>query len=210
MTPNLLITIQKRSSWVMKLLPVVAFAVPLLWLYLLEPASFELMWKGRTFELFFIWLVSLELILGWEELQLGKINKLYSVRTAAFGVATLLPSIYVAASYYWGLNEAISNWTTLSGVTWANSMPLSTEYLRFRGLLWSDSFSLVWVQRFESILGSHLLPRPCRSHIHDRQRFPLWAVYAFPGFRANHNRTRFCYSKCNGICNKHNIYSERH
>jgi thaumarchaeosortase len=115
----------------MKLSPVVAFAVPLLWLYLLEPASFELMWKGRTFELFFVWLVSLELILGWEELQPGKINKLEYVRTAAFCVATLLPSIYVAASYYWGLNEAISNWTTIAGVTWANSMPLSTEYLVF-------------------------------------------------------------------------------
>ena len=107
------------------------FAVPLLWLYLLEPATFELMWKGRTFELFFIWLTSLELILGWEEMQPSKIGKFISARTAALVTTTALPTLYVAASYYWGLNGAISNWATQQGVTWATSIPLSTEYLAF-------------------------------------------------------------------------------
>ena len=99
------------------------------------------MWKGRTFELFFIWLISLELILGWEELQPGKIRKLASARTGALIVAMVLPTIYVVASYYWGLNGAIFNWATRTGITWANSMALSTEYLVFAGLF----TAVVWL-----------------------------------------------------------------
>src|SRR3989339_659633 len=49
------------------------FTVPLILLYFLNPGSFESMWKGRTFQLFFIWLVALEFILSWETIKL-KIN----------------------------------------------------------------------------------------------------------------------------------------
>src|SRR4030042_1638107 len=51
-------------AFLLKVLPLVAFAVPLAMLYLLNPMdtylnvsaqqSFELMWKGRTFQLFFL------------------------------------------------------------------------------------------------------------------------------------------------------------
>ena len=61
--------LKEHENTLLKLLPLAAFAVPLLWLYLLSPGSFEAMWKGRTFQLFFIWLIGLELILGWESLQ---------------------------------------------------------------------------------------------------------------------------------------------
>ncbi len=122
---------RKKQSFLLKLLPLVAFAIALLWLYLLEPATFELMWKGRTFELFFIWLISLELILGWETLRESKLRKMVSVRTLAFIAALTLPTLYVAASYYWGLNGAIFSWATNSHIVWANTMPLSTEYLAF-------------------------------------------------------------------------------
>jgi exosortase/archaeosortase family protein len=115
----------------MKVLPLIAFAVPFVWLYFWDAASFELMWKGRTFQLFFIWLVGLELILGWENFQTTKLKKLVSARTFTFIAALLLPTIYVAASFSWGLNAAIENWSVQNGVTWANSMPLSTEYLVF-------------------------------------------------------------------------------
>jgi thaumarchaeosortase len=133
-TQKLLETSKKHSTTLTKILPLLAFAIPLLWLYLLEPATFELMWKGRTFELFFIWLISLELILGWEELQLSKISKLASARAAALIIAMILPTAYVAASYVWGLNGTISILATQSGITWANSMALSTEYLIFAAL----------------------------------------------------------------------------
>jgi thaumarchaeosortase len=114
----------------MKLLPLLAFAVPFLWLYSLHPSSFESLWKGRTFELFFVWLISLELILGWENLQTNKIRKI-STRSFAFITALLLPTIYVIISNYLGLNTAIADSARQSGVQWADSMPLSTEYLVF-------------------------------------------------------------------------------
>jgi thaumarchaeosortase len=123
-----------NKNLLVKLLPLVAFAVPLLWLYLLEPATFEAMWKGRTFQLFFIWLISLELILGWESLQGSKLTKLVSARTVAFAVAMALPTLYVAASYYGELNAVITNWATQSQITWATSMPLSMEYLAFAAM----------------------------------------------------------------------------
>jgi thaumarchaeosortase len=132
--PNYLLDIKKHMSVLLKLLLIAAFAVPLVWLYFLDVASFELMWKGRTFQLFFIWLVSLELILGWKKLQPSRISNFVSARSLALIAALALPTLYVAASNYWGLNAAITNWATQSHIQWANSMPLSTEYLVFTAL----------------------------------------------------------------------------
>jgi thaumarchaeosortase len=118
----------------LKLLPLVAFVVPLLWLYLLDAGSFEVMWKGRTFQLFFIWLIALELILSWETIQPNKIDKPASVKTLASVVVLLLPTMYVVTSNYLGLNTTIAEASRQSGVTWWESMALSTEYLVFAGL----------------------------------------------------------------------------
>jgi thaumarchaeosortase len=126
----------KDKSLLLKLLPLVTFAIPLAWLYVLEPASFEAMWKGRTFQLFFVWLIGLELIMGWGELQ-PKLGKVFSARTIALAVATMLPTLYVAASYYWGLNQAIFDWSTKQNITWANTMALSTEYLFFGAIFFA-------------------------------------------------------------------------
>ena len=126
--------IKEHAGLLTKLLFVVSFAVPLLWLYLLDAGSFELMWKGRTFQLFFIWLVGLELILGWESLREIKIGKLWSVRALAFAVSLVLPTAYVASSVYGNLNGAIASWASASHIEWASSMPLSIEYLVFAAL----------------------------------------------------------------------------
>jgi thaumarchaeosortase len=123
--------LKEHENTLMKLLPLVAFAVPLLWLYLLDVASFELMWKGRTFQLFFIWLIALELILSWETIQPNKISRLTSAKTLALIAALLLPTVYVVLSNYVGLNAAIAEASRQSGVTWWDSMALSTEYLVF-------------------------------------------------------------------------------
>ncbi len=123
--------LKKHENTLLKLLPLLAFAVPLLWLYLLDPASFELMWKGRTFQLFFVWLIALELILSWETIQPNKMDKPTSAKTVAFITALLLPTVYVVLSNYLGLNAAIADASRQSGVTWWNSMALSTEYLVF-------------------------------------------------------------------------------
>jgi thaumarchaeosortase len=123
--------LKKHENMLLKLLPLLAFAVPLLWLYLLDPPSFELMWKGRTFQLFFIWLIALELILSWENIQPSRVAKPFSARNIAFITSLLLPSVYVVLSNYLGLNAAIAEAARQSGVAWADSMPLSTEYLVF-------------------------------------------------------------------------------
>jgi thaumarchaeosortase len=126
--------LKKHENALLKLLPLVAFAVPLLWLYLLNAGSFESMWKGRTFQLFFVWLIALELILGWETIQPRKIVKRFSAKTLAFIAALALPTVYVVLSNYLGLNTAIAEVSRQSGVTWWGSMALSTEYLVFAAL----------------------------------------------------------------------------
>jgi len=131
---SLLPFLKKHENALLKLLPLVAFALPLLWLYLLDEGSFELMWKGRTFQIFFVWLIVLELILGWESIQPTHTTKLFSAKTLAFIAALLLPTIYVILANYLGLNTAISEASRQSGVVWWDSMTLSTEYLVFTAL----------------------------------------------------------------------------
>ena len=126
--------LKEHENALLKLLPLVAFAVPLLWLYLLDAGSFELMWKGRTFQLFFIWLIALELILGWESLQPSRIAKPFSVKTLAFIAAIALPTLYVVLANYLGLNTAIAEASRQSQIPFADSMALSTEYLVFAAL----------------------------------------------------------------------------
>lgn len=139
---------KKHLPMLLRLSPLLAFLVPMLLLYLLNPAdsllhpvdprlefsareSFELMWKGRTFQLFFVWLIALELILDWEKLQTSKISKLFSARTLAFITALLLPTIYMVISNYAGLNNSIADFALQSNVHRWNLMPLATEYLVF-------------------------------------------------------------------------------
>ncbi|MCW4046238.1 MAG: archaeosortase/exosortase family protein [Candidatus Bathyarchaeota archaeon] len=126
--------IKKHEEALVKLLPLLAFAVPILWLYLLDAASFEMMWKGRTFQLFFIWLVALELILDWEKIKPNPVAKSFSARTLAFIVALLLPTMYVVIANYIGLNAAIAAVSEQNGVFFSENMPLAIEYLTFTAL----------------------------------------------------------------------------
>jgi thaumarchaeosortase len=128
---NVLLNLKKHSDALMKIVPLVAFVVPCLWLYILYPDTFQLLWKGRTFELFFVWLISLELILGWEKIQTLKIQKPVSNKSIIFMMTLLLPTVYVAVSNYMGLNGFISGISKQAGIQWFDSMPLSTEYFVF-------------------------------------------------------------------------------
>lgn len=130
------------SACLFKLMPLVAFAAPLALLFLLNPMepfnvsvqeSFQLMWKGKTFQMFFLWLIALEFILGWESIKI-KVNLQNKARMLIYAVSLVLPTIYVVAEYYFGLNSAISTLSVQSGVTWADSMPLAIEYLVFSAL----------------------------------------------------------------------------
>ncbi len=127
----------KYRAFLLKMLPLAAFAVPLAILYVANPfdvslnvsaqASFELMWKGRTFQLFFIWLIALELILSWEGLATNFRNH---SRLAACLVALLLPSVYLLLAFM-GLNDTIAAASSQMGVAFSESMPLALEYLVF-------------------------------------------------------------------------------
>ncbi len=129
----------RKTEILIKILPLVAFAIPLAVLYTLNPMdsylnvstqdSFELMWKGRTFLLFFLWLVALEFILSWETIK-TKINLQNKTQAALYTVVLLLPSLYVAWEFL-GLNAAIANLSLQSGVAFYGSMPLAVEYLVF-------------------------------------------------------------------------------
>jgi thaumarchaeosortase len=135
--------LKEQQDTIVKLLPLFAFVAPLALLYGLNPAdpylnlsvqdSFQLMWKGRTFELFFVWLIALEFILNWEIFK-SKISKQNKATLAAFVLALLLPTIYVISEYYFGLNAAIANLSLQNGVVFYDSMPLAIEYLVFAGL----------------------------------------------------------------------------
>jgi len=118
-----------------KILPILSFIVPFLILYSFYPASFESTWKGRTYYLFFLWLILLEMILSWEEIKTEK-WKMKSIKTIPILIACMLPTIYVVASQYLGLDALIVDLAEKSGVeqNLINFMPLSIEYLVFATL----------------------------------------------------------------------------
>ena len=124
---------KKNTQILVKLSPAFSFIVPFLILYLLYPNTFEATWKGRTYYLFFLWLVSLEIILGWEGIQTTKVDRLRSIRTFAFIITLLLPTIYVLIANFLGLNPALVDLAKQSNIAspWAEFMPLSIEYLVF-------------------------------------------------------------------------------
>jgi len=131
---NIILTIKK-------LLPFLAFLPTFLILYYLYPAFFEATWKGITYYIFFMWLVSLETIINWEKLS-PKNWKFKSIKTIIIGILCALPTIYVVASQFSSWNQTI-----VSGIStivtdlaatlktkptfWAELIPLSIEYLIF-------------------------------------------------------------------------------
>jgi len=135
--PDIAQTVKRNVNIIIMLLPILSFIAPFLILYSLYSGSFEQTYHGRTFLLFFLWLVALEIILGWEKLK-TKVNKLRSIRTVLLIIAFLLPTIYVITANYYGLNAIIES----SAIRYipleypqrsqlAALVPLSTEYLIF-------------------------------------------------------------------------------
>ena len=128
-------TIMKKSVFI-KLSPFVSFVVPILMLYYSHQNTFEPVWTGswenRMGYIFFLWLLSLETIISWEELQVRNF-KLNSIKTTFFIITLLLPTIYVIIFNYYGCNTWIINLAKQFGIApdWAELMPLSTEYLVF-------------------------------------------------------------------------------
>ncbi|UCE96809.1 MAG: archaeosortase/exosortase family protein [Candidatus Bathyarchaeota archaeon] len=112
-----------------------SFAIPTCILFFLDQSSFYETWKGRTFYLFFLWLIILRLYLSWKELQFPIFDSLKSVRGLCLMVASIAPTLYVAIAYFSGLNSAILNVSSQFNVPMVAWMPLSVEYLIFTALL---------------------------------------------------------------------------
>jgi thaumarchaeosortase len=108
-----------------------SFAIPFILLYNLHPQSFNETWKGRTFYVFFLWLIMLEIVLSWDEFKSRTPDELKPMREGLLGIALLIPTLYVVFANYFGLNTAIIDISTQWGVTWTSWMPLAVEYLAF-------------------------------------------------------------------------------
>jgi exosortase/archaeosortase family protein len=142
---NIAVAVKRNLNVVLVLLPILSFVAPVLILYSLYAWTFEQTYHGRTFLLFFLWLLVLEVILGWEKLQRSKLNKLLSIRTILFVATLLLPTIYVILANYYGLNTMISDLTTgyisplkldsTQTIIIAGQMSISIEYMVFAVLL---------------------------------------------------------------------------
>lgn len=128
----------KRTARILpKLLPFISFLVPMIILYCIYPDSFEKTWKGRTYYIFFLWLLTLEIILNWEELHETKLRKVKSFRTIAFIIALFIPTIYVIVANLYGLNDMIQNYASQNlqmSDYFASNMPVCIEYLIFASL----------------------------------------------------------------------------
>ena len=171
----------KIKEYLIKLLPLIALATPLVLLYILNPVdsalkispqnSFQTMWKGRTFELFFIWLVSLEYILSWETIQ-SKITMQKKARTLLFAVVLLLPSLFVFLEYGCGF---------LGNAGWVGFCGYIADRNRILGIFASVLFSGVcafWQKGVDWFCFARLVCWPNRRYLRYRHHFSLRTIYA--------------------------------
>jgi exosortase/archaeosortase family protein len=126
-------TLKKWSGVIIELLLVVSFVVAFSILYVLDPGLFQATWIGRTFYIFFLWLVVLEMILNWDNLKKSRLKKMMSMRTALFITVLLLPTLYVVWANYFGGNVLIRNFLLQENVPWGDAllMRIPVEYLVF-------------------------------------------------------------------------------
>lgn len=128
-----------------KIVPIISIILPISLLYYWDPLSFEHTWQGRTFYLFFIWLIILETILDWERLQINfavKKSLKGFLKMFLFAFAVAAPTIYVTFSNLYGLNLWIAEiakkyvlkcnpnfFKTHNFVYFANVLPIPIELL---------------------------------------------------------------------------------
>lgn len=108
-----------------KLLIPFSFLLMLLVAYIIEPNSFLDLWKGRLFYLFFLWLFSLELILGGlgSDRQVRGRSGVDWAR-AALGMSVLLiPTVYLMETKMFGFNSALVGLAQFLGVGVGQSVP---------------------------------------------------------------------------------------
>lgn len=133
---TLLSAADKVGPSLKKMVPIIAFIVPFLILYVLYPDSYSLMWKGRAFYFFFMWILFMEILINWDRITAGRLTEIKSAKTIAFIVAAILPILYVVAANYLGLNNALMDLAKSYDVVtdFVQFVPLFIEYFVFTGL----------------------------------------------------------------------------
>jgi len=123
---------RQHSTYLKIFLIFLSVALPLTVLYSLDAASFDKAFNGRAYYLFFIWLVVLEFALDWDKYK-SETSKMDLKRSLAFGLALVLPTVYVVASNFLGFNATIMDIFSSYGVVspWLENSPLAIEYFVF-------------------------------------------------------------------------------
>ena len=120
----------------------ISFALPILILYVLDPHSFEIVWKGRAPLLLFLWFLLLELALGWKKL-VDERSAWTWFRIAGVTVAATAPTIYVVSAFFFGVKDNIWELGELLGATVLMQWPISFEYVLFT-VFFVASVGLMW------------------------------------------------------------------
>ncbi len=108
--------------------------------YFTQTFSFDVTWKGRLFYLFFAWFLAIESVIGWKVLVEKKPRNRKLIGASL--VCALIPTIYVLATNFFGLDLAIMKVGHSLGIisVAANNQPsdflhlqwpLSVEYMVF-------------------------------------------------------------------------------
>ncbi|MHC3129269.1 MAG: archaeosortase/exosortase family protein [Candidatus Bathyarchaeota archaeon] len=125
-----------RSFLLKTVLGFAAFVVPLIILYVIDSGSFNYLWKGRAPYLLFLWLLLLEVALGWKKLK--EQATVWTKKTVLAAVILLLPTVY-SVGLHFGLQAGIVELGKAVGVPaeqygeWylTHSWPFSFEYILF-------------------------------------------------------------------------------
>ena len=123
---------KSSSAHVKVLLVFLSILVPFALLYGINAKSFDQIYNGRAYYLFFAWLVILVFAFDWKKYSTEP-SSISNKNKIAFGIALTLPTFYVIACTFFGLNVFIMNMGKLGGIIppWLNDLPLSVEFMVF-------------------------------------------------------------------------------
>jgi thaumarchaeosortase len=157
---NKLLSEIDRSFLLKIVLVFAAFIVPLIILYVIDSGSFNYLWKGRAPYFLFLWLLLLEAILGWKNLQTEH-TTFWTKKTGLAAVILLLLTIY-AVGLNFGLHSGIVELGKIVGVPaeqfgeWylTHSWLFSLEYIIFAVVFVASIWLLFGVQGLKSFAVS--------------------------------------------------------
>jgi len=120
-----------------------SFILPISILYLLNPNSFQLTWKGRAPYFLFLLFFFIELLMAREKLPKKIFGSIKRKNALAIAATTAAPTIYVISVSFLGMNSNIQELGRLVGATLLEHWPISFEYLLFM-VFFTTSIQLIY------------------------------------------------------------------